>query len=343
MIRKTKSASVGVDGSAALSRRHVLRMLAAAGLGAAASPQLACAQDAASKAIRIIVPYAPGAAVDVIGRMLGNAISARTGRTVVVDSRPGARTYLGSEAVARSEPDGDTLLFTVDDTFTTVPHLTKNSTFDPMKQLVPVNLVGTISMVLVVNPALPVDSLQSLIDYTRARPNSVSYSSSGVGSSTQLALEMLKAQAKIDMVHVPYRGLTPAATAVITGEVQASVLGYSSSKAMIEAGKLKAIAIASPDRVPSLPNLPTTQELGYPQVQATPRLTLATSAKTPPDVLKRTSDMIASALSDPEFRKQIEQRDIVFTNLGPKEATAELERLSQLNAEAVRISGAVAD
>jgi tripartite-type tricarboxylate transporter receptor subunit TctC len=329
--------------AAASFYRHVLRTLAVAALAIATSWQPANAQDAPSKIIRIIVPYPPGAAVDVLGRMLGNVITAQTGRTVVVENRPGARSYMGAEAVARSEGDGDTLLFTVDDTFTIVPHLTKNATFEPMKQLVPINIVGTISMVMVVNPSLPVDSLEKFIAYARTNPTAISYSSAGIGSSTQLALDMLKAQAKIELLHVPYRGLTPATTAVITGEVQASVLGYSSSKAMVEAGKLKAIAIASPDRVPSLPSLPTMQELGYPRVQATPRLTFALPATTPPEVLKRTSEMISRALSDPEMRKQIEARDIIYANLGPKEAAAELDRLSKLNGEAVRVSGAVAD
>jgi tripartite-type tricarboxylate transporter receptor subunit TctC len=293
--------------------------------------------------VRIIVPFAPGAAIDVIGRLLANTMSTLTGRTVIVENRAGARTYLGAEAVARSEPDGDTMLLSVDDTFTMVPHLTKSVTFDPMKDLTPVATIGIISMVMVVNPSVPATTLPALVEYVKANPTAVNYGSSGVGSATQLAMEMLKAQAKIEITHVPYRGLTPATTAVLTNEVQVSILGYGTSRPMIEAGKMRAIAVTSPQRVPSLPDLPTTRELNFPDVQATPSLVLSVSAKTPPDIVKRLYDTITRAISDPKLRKQIESRDIIVTNLGPSQSLAEIERLSKLNAAAMKVAGVQPD
>ncbi len=278
------------------SRRHLLGVLAAFPLTAIVDGNRAIAQQAPSKPGRIIVPFAPGAAVDVVARMLAGALSSQWGKTVIVENRPGGRTLIAAEAVARSEPDGDTLLFCLDDTFTIVPHVSRNLSFDPNKELVPLNLVATITMVLTVNPTLPVDSLPMLVDYARANPGAVSYASSGSGSLSHLAMEMLKAQAKINMIHVPYRGLAPAQTAVIAGEVQAGILGFGSSRGMIESGRLRAIAIASPERVGALPNVPTTGESGYPRADATSRLTLAGPATMSGDTVNRVNEAVSHAL-----------------------------------------------
>jgi tripartite-type tricarboxylate transporter receptor subunit TctC len=328
----------------ASSRRRVLTALGTTALAATfgAGRGVAFAQDSSSRLARIIVPFAPGAAVDVVARMLASGLSAQWGKTVIVENRPGGRTLIAAEAVARSEQDGDTLLFCLDDTFTIVPHLSKNASFDPMKELVPVNLVGTIPMAFVVNPSVPADSIPALITYARNNPTALSYGSSGSGSLPHLAMEMLKSQANINIVHVPYRGLAPAMTAVVAGEVQTAILGFGSSRSMIESGRLRAIAIASPARVASSPNIPTTGELGYGKVDATSRLTLAGPARMSAETIGRVNDAVSNVLNSPEMRKQIEARDIVVTNMGPK-PFAEIERISRLNAEAVRISGAQAE
>jgi tripartite-type tricarboxylate transporter receptor subunit TctC len=320
------------------SRRLVLKAFGASVLGTI--PRGAFAQGSSSKVARIIVPFAPGAAVDVVARMLASALQAQSGKSVIVDNRPGGRTLIAADAVARSEPDGDTLLFCLDDSFTIVPHLLKPGTPDPFKDLVPINLVGTIPMAFVVNPSLAVDSLPALIAYARSNPATLSYGSSGSGGLPHLAMEMLKAQANINMVHVPYRGLAPAQTAVIAGEVQAAILGFGSSRSMIDAGRLRVIAIASPDRVKSMPNVPTTGEGGYPRVDATSRLTLAGPGRMSAETIARVNDAVSRVVTSPEMREQIEARDIVVTNMGPKPFAEEIERLSRLNAEAVRISGA---
>jgi tripartite-type tricarboxylate transporter receptor subunit TctC len=323
------------------SRRDLLRVLAASALTATVKSDHALAQQ--TKPGRIIVPFAPGAAVDVVARMLASALSSQWGKTVIVENRPGGRTLIAAEAVARSDPDGETLLFCLDDTFTIVPHISKSLPFDPRKELLPINLVGTITMVLTANPSLPADSLPMLIDYARANPAAVSYASSGSGSLSHLAMEMLKAQAKINMVHVPYRGLAPAQTAVIAGEVQVGILGFGSSRGMIESGRLRAIAIASPERVAALPNVATSDESGYPRVDATSRLTLAGPATMPADAINRVNEAVSRALHSDEVRKQIEARDIVVTDMGPKPFAEEIGRLSALNAEAVRIAGVEAE
>jgi tripartite-type tricarboxylate transporter receptor subunit TctC len=330
-----------IDAERGISRRRLLERSAGAvlagALGLASRPVFG--QESAGTS-RIVVPFAPGAAVDAVARMLATTLSAQWGKSVIVENRPGARTFLAAEMVARSEPDGNTLLFCLDDTFTIVPQLIKDKRFDPNKELMPVALVGTIPMVLVVNPDLKVNTLPELIDYARANPTALSYSSSGAGSAPNLAMEMLKAQSKIQILHVPYRGLAPALTAVIAGEVQMAIVGYGSSRSMIEGGKVRPISIASPDRVPALPNIPTNSELGYPRVDATSRLTLAAPAKMAPAAIEKLSEAISRALNSAELRKQIESRDIVVTNMGPKPFAAEIERLKGWNAEAIKISGA---
>jgi tripartite-type tricarboxylate transporter receptor subunit TctC len=188
-----------------------------------------------------------------------------------------------------------------------------------------------------------VDTLPALIAYARANPSAVSYGSSGSGSLSHLAMEMLKAQAKIDMVHVPYRGLAPATTAVIAGEVQTAILGFGSSRSMIDSGRLRPIAIASPERVSALPNVPTTGEVGYGRVDATSRLTLAGPARMSSKMVERVNATVSGVLNNPDMRAQIAARDIVVTNMGPKPFAQEIEKLSRLNAEAVRISGATAE
>jgi tripartite-type tricarboxylate transporter receptor subunit TctC len=342
----TKSCHLGATpiGGGAPPRRRVLTALGATALAAAfdVRPGSLLAQDSSSRIARIIVPFAPGAAVDVIARMLAGPLSAQWGKSVVVENRPGGRTLIAAEVVARSEPDGDTLFFCLDDTFTIVPHLSKPGTFDPMKELAPLNLVGTIPMAFVVNPSLPVDSIAALIDYAHSNPTALSYGSSGLGSLPHLAMEMLKSQAQINMVHVPYRGLAPVQTAVIAGEVQAGILGFGTSRNMIDAGRLRAIAIASPERVKSSSNIPTTGEAGFPRVDATSRLTLAGPMKMSAETMGRVNAAVSRALNRPDIRKQFEARDIVLTNLGPK-PLEEIERISRANAEAVRISGAQAE
>jgi len=322
------------------ARQRVLGALGALALVLTFGAGRSLAEDSSSKIARIIVPFAPGAAVDVVARMLAGPLSAQWGKSVIVENRPGGSTLIAAEAVARSEPDGDTLLFCLDDTFTIVPHLSKLGTFDPMKELVPINLIGTIPMAFVVNPSLSVDSVPALVAYARSHPSALSYGSSGVGSLPNLAMEVLKSQAKINMVHVPYRGLAPVQTAVLAGEVQTAILGYGSSRSMIEAKRLRVIAIASAARVASLPNVPTTAEAGYPRVDATSHLALAGPVRMSMEIIGRVNDAVSRALNTPEIRKQIEARDIVVTDMGPNSFAEEIKRLSRLNAEAVQISGA---
>ena len=333
-----------VSGKRGILRAAIRRVVLALVLGAFASVPAHAQPAGAQRPSRIIVPFAPGAAVDVVARILANALSAQSGAPVIVENRPGGSGYIAAELVARSEPDGLTQLFTVDDTFTVVPHLSKNVSFDPNKELTPVNLVAKIPMVMVVAPAVPVDSLPSLIAYARSNPGKLSFSSSGSGSQIHLAISMIKAQAKIDIVHVPYKGVAPAVTAAAAGEVQVTISGYGTMRSLIDAGRLRAIAIVSPERIAALPGIATTGESGYPQADATSWLGLAVTSRTPAETVARINDSVSKVLGTPEMRKQlVDTRALVITNIGPAAFAEEISRKFRQAAEAVRISGAKED
>jgi tripartite-type tricarboxylate transporter receptor subunit TctC len=305
----------------------------------------ALAQANSSRPVRIIVPFEPGAAVDIVARILARGLSAQWDRPVIVENRPGASMIVGAQFVANSEPDGDTLLLCLDDLFTTLPHLSKNPPFDANRELVPVDQVAKILMVLLANRALPADTLPQLVELARNKPGALSYGSSGPGSATHLAMEMLKHLANIDILHVPFRGLGPALTATASGTVQMTMIGYGTARGMLEDGKqIKPIVVASPRRVAALPDLPTIGEVGYPQVDATSSLTLAAPAKVSVETIVRLNEALSRELSgSSETRKQIEARDIVVTNVAGKPMSDEIARRFRLNGDAVRIAGVQAD
>ncbi len=305
----------------------------------------ALAQVGASAPVRIIVPFEPGAAVDIVARILARGLQAQWNRPVIVEDRPGGSMILAAQLVANSEPDGNTLLLCLDELFTTLPQLSKNPPFDANKALLPVEQVAKILMILVANRTLPADTLSQLVELARAKPGTLSYGSSGSGSATNLAMEMLKHQANVDILHVPFRGLGPALAATASDTIQMTMIGYGTARGMLEDGKqIKPIAVVSPQRVAALPDLPTMGELGYPQVDATSSLTLAAPAKASAETISRLNEALSRELSDAsETRKQIEARDIVVTNLIGAPLAEEIARRFRLNGEAVRIAGVQED
>jgi tripartite-type tricarboxylate transporter receptor subunit TctC len=307
------------------------------------APAQAQAESFPSRPVKIIVPFVPGAAADALARTIANSLQAQWGQPVIVDNRPGGNTVIGTELVVRSPADGHTLLFTSDDTFTALSHLMRNLPFDPIKDLVPVNIPAKVTMLIVAHPATPADTLPAVIAHARAKPGALSYGSYGNGSNPHLMIETLKSQAKIDLLHVPYKGVAQAQAAVVGGEVQLSVTGYGTARGMIDAGRLKAIAVTGPERIPQLPNLPTTAELGYPDVDSTVWWGFAAPAKTPADIVNKINASISRALKSPELRKALEARALVELNLGPKEAAERIAREHPARAAVVRRSGAKLD
>ncbi len=301
------------------------------------------AQSYPTRPVRIVVPYAPGAAADYVARTIATGLSAQWSQPVLVDNRPGGNSIIGTQIVTHAEPDGHTLLFTSDDTFTTNPHLFRKLPYDPLKDLVPVNLSAKVAMIVIVNSSLPMDSLPALIALARARPGTLSYGSYGIGGSAHLVMEMFKSAAKIDILHVAYKGVAPATAAVVAGEVQIAVTGYGTARGQIEAGRLRPIAVAAPERVPQLPKLPTMAEHGYGEIDGTVWWGVAAPAKTPADTVNRIHEAISRVLTNPDTRQLIEGRSLMVVNIGPKPFAEQIAREYRSRADEVRRSGAKVD
>jgi tripartite-type tricarboxylate transporter receptor subunit TctC len=322
------------------SKWHVLVVLAAA----LAAPLPSQAQNFPSRQVRIVVPFQPGAASDAVARLIANGLSSQWSQQVVVDNRPGGNTVIGMEMVARSEPDGHTLVFTSDDSFTILPHLMRGKmSVDPIKDLTPVNLSAKVAMIIVAHSSVPENTLPDLIARARAKPGSISYGSYGTGGSAHLFMEQFKSLAKVDLLHVPYKGVAPALAAVTAGEVNLAMSGYGTARGMIESGRIKPLAIASPDRVRELPGIPTMVELGYGEADGTVWWGLAAPAKTPADTVNRIHESVSKVLNSPETKKVIEGRSLSVSDLGPKAFAELIARESKVRAEIIRRANVKAD
>jgi tripartite-type tricarboxylate transporter receptor subunit TctC len=210
------------------------------------------------------VPFGAGGAADIITRLVGDKLATALGQPVVVEDRPGAGGNIGAAAVAHANPDGYTLLMSGSPTHSVGPYLYKNLNYDPMRDVPPVAMLAVAPNLLVVNSSLPVRSVADLVALARAKPHGVTYSSAGVGTSGYLAAELLKASADLDMSHVPYKSGPEAVTGVLSGNVTFMFFTVPALLPQVEAGQLRALAIASAERSPLVPNVPTIAEAGYP-------------------------------------------------------------------------------
>jgi tripartite-type tricarboxylate transporter receptor subunit TctC len=298
----------------------------------ATAPAASFAQPAfPSKTIRLIAPFAPGGALDLTARVVGQVITEQLGQPVIVDNRAGAAGAIGSEQVARAAPDGYTLLLGATTTHGINPVLQQLS-YDPIKDFTPVSLVVTIPHVLVVNPTLPVNTLPDLIKYARSKPG-LTYGSAGTGSPHHLAGEMLKIATGIDITHVPYKGSAPAMSDVIAGQVQFMSIELTAAVSQLKAGKLRAIAIATAKRVPGV-DLPTVGESGVPGFEVTAWYAVYAPARTPRNVVDTLSKAIARGLGSGEAREKLASLNAVTVGSTPEELTvhmrSELARWSKV-------------
>jgi tripartite-type tricarboxylate transporter receptor subunit TctC len=298
----------------------------------ATAPAASFAQPAfPSKTIRLIAPFAPGGALDLTARVVGQVITEQLGQPVIVDNRAGAAGAIGSEQVARAAPDGYTLLLGATTTHGINPVLQQLS-YDPIKDFTPVSLVVTIPHVLVVNPTLPVNTLSDLVKYARSKPG-LTYGSAGTGSPHHLAGEMLKIATGIDITHVPYKGSAPAMSDVIAGQVQFMSIELTAAVSQLKAGKLRAIAIATAKRVPGV-DLPTVGESGVPGFEVTAWYAVYAPARTPRNVVDTLSKAIARGLGSGEAREKLASLNAVTVGSTPEELTvhmrSELARWSKV-------------
>jgi tripartite-type tricarboxylate transporter receptor subunit TctC len=304
----------------------------------------AFAQTWPSKPVRIVVAYPPGGGIDVMARQIADKLTAAWGQPVVVENRPGANTIVATDAVAKSAADGYTVLLTTDATFSINPHLYAKLPFDTQRDFVPVTMLVLLQQLLVAHPSLPASTLPELIALAKAKPGSINYASYGSGSQPHLSGEMLKHKAGIDLVHVPYKGISLAVPAVMAGEVQLTFAGIATSAPQLKAGRIKAIAIGGPSRTPLFPQVPTFTELGYPEVETHAWFGLFLPAGSPKEAVARIYQDVKKTLQEPDFRqKQLIDRGYEVVGSSPDEFAIYLKKDSESRARAVRISGAKAE
>ncbi|MES2187082.1 MAG: tripartite tricarboxylate transporter substrate binding protein [Pseudomonadota bacterium] len=282
------------------TRRTALRAgLSAAALAATAPALRAQPQPWPSKPIQVIVPFPPGGIIDNVTRALLPKLDAALGQPLIVDNRAGAGGSIGTAVVAKAKPDGYTLLMAFD-THAVNPLLYKLP-FDSDKDLAPVVLVGTAPLVLVAPPDLPVNSVKELVALAKSKPGALNYASTGAGSSNQLAAELFKMTAGVDMAHVPYKGGAPAITDVLGGRVEVMFVSAPSVLAHIKAGKMKALAVTTHERIPQLPDVPTVAE-SYPGYEAQSWVGMLAPGQTPPDIIQRLNREVHAAVQTPELK-----------------------------------------
>ncbi|HEX6296790.1 MAG TPA: tripartite tricarboxylate transporter substrate-binding protein [Burkholderiales bacterium] len=267
-------------------------------------PLLALAQAYPSKPVRLIVPFPAGGPADIFGRGLAQGMSENLGQPVIVENVGGVGGVLGVDRAAKATPDGYTLALNSASTVSIAPFSLSKMPYDVKKDLALITVVVRVPEVLVVHPSLPVKDLAQLIAYAKANPGKVNFGSAGSGSITHLAGELLKAEAKVDMVHIPYKGAAPAVTDLIRGQVQMGIFDVPILLGHIRAGKLKALAITSAKRAQTLPDVPTTAELGYPNVTSDNWYGLVAPAATPADVRKRIHAAATAALRNAALIEQ---------------------------------------
>lgn len=267
----------------------------------------AAAQSAAypAKPIRWIVPYAAGGGSDFLARTIGQTLSTQVGQPVLVDNKPGGNTALAAAETARAPADGYTVLSADNGTMVFNPALYKSLSYSPTKDLAPVTLMGRFPMILVVGANSGIASAQDFIAQARAKPGSMNYASAGAGSPHHLAMELLKVQSKVFMVHVPYRGAAPALADVAGGQVPAMMVDMAAGDGFIKGGKVKALAVANATRLPQLPDVPTFAELGIKNVEAAALVGMVVPAATPPDVINALNKSVVAAINEPGVRKRL--------------------------------------
>ena len=307
------------------------------------APTSAQAQAYPNKPIRLVVPYAAGGATDIIARAAAAEISKTIGQPVTVDNRPGAGGNVGSEMVARSAPDGYTMLMSPSSLHGITPFLYSKLNYDPNKDLTPVILLGSFSNVLVVNQDLKANSVSELVALIRAQPGKISYASSGNGTIIHMSGEMFKHMLNLDITHVPYKGSAPAITDLIGGQVHLMFDNIPSAITHIRAGRLRALATTGPKRAANLPDLPTMIEAGLPNYESVAWFGLSMPAGTPKEIIDRMNAEGQKAVRAPDFVKRMNELGYEIMGGTPEQMAAAIQSEVRRWGPVVKASGAKVD
>jgi tripartite-type tricarboxylate transporter receptor subunit TctC len=309
------------------SRRQILRVAGVAA-GAAGASRLGVGRAGAGaypeRPIRIVVPFAPAGPTDIMGRILGQGLSAALGGNIIVENRPGAGGNIGIGLVAHAEPDGYTLLV-VSSAFVVNPGLYVRIPYDPYKDFAAVAALGTTPNSIVVTPKLGIGSIAELIARARAKPNELNYASPGAGTTPHLSGEFLKIVGGIEMTHVPFSGAAPAIQSLLAGTTQVAVSALPAVLPFAQSGELKVLAVTSANRWPDLPNVPTMVDLGYKDFIAETFQIFLAPAKTPPDIVEKLSTKSIEVLGKPEIVEQLRTNGYEVIASGPEALRKRIE------------------
>jgi tripartite-type tricarboxylate transporter receptor subunit TctC len=309
------------------SRRQILRVAGVAA-GAAGASRLGVGRAGAGaypeRPIRIVVPFAPAGPTDIMGRILGQGLSAALGGNIIVENRPGAGGNIGIGLVAHAEPDGYTLLV-VSSAFVVNPGLYVRIPYDPYKDFAAVAALGTTPNSIVVTPKLGIGSIAELIARARAKPNELNYASPGAGTTPHLSGEFLKIVGGIEMTHVPFSGAAPAIQSLLAGTTQVAVSALPAVLPFAQSGELKVLAVTSANRWPDLPNVPTMVDLGYKDFIAETSQIFLAPAKTPPDIVEKLSTKSIEVLGKPEIVEQLRTNGYEVIASGPEALRKRIE------------------
>jgi tripartite-type tricarboxylate transporter receptor subunit TctC len=309
--------------------------LAALALAALLSAPAAAQPSYPAKPLRVIVPFPPGGGVDLLARVVGAKLTEAWGQPVLVEHRPGASATLGPELVAKSPPDGYTLVL-ITTTFTMTPGLQKVP-YDPVRDFTPVTLLAVVPNIVMVHPSLPARSLKELVALARSRPGQLTYGSSGYASVPHLAMEMLRMSVpRFDPVHVPYKGNSQALTALLSGEISIAGTALPSAMPYIFNGRLRPIAVTSAHRSPAVPQVPTLDESGARGYEYASDFGLLLPARVPADVLNKLHNEIARALKMPDVVEKLSSQGYEISGAGPDEYAAKIRASLAKWAEVIR-------
>lgn len=307
-----------MESGRAFTRRSLV--LAAASLGAGG----ALAQTMSSRPVRFVVPFAAGGGSDVMARVIAEPLAQALGHPVVVDNKPGGNATIGADFVAKSAPDGMTMLHTSPGPQITNPFLMGKLPYDPVKDLLPVARLGVFINVLVVNPKLPIRNVNEFVAYAKAYPGKLSFASPGIGSGGHLAGEYLKSIAKIDTVHVPYKGTGAALQDLVAGNVDWSLDTVAAFLPMIRSGQLRAIAVGYQQRSPSLPEVPTLAET-FPGFDASPMNYLSVRGGTPKDIVDRLNKEVNAVLGQAQTKQKLLDLGVLVSLSTPEEIVRQVD------------------
>lgn len=323
----------------AFTRRAALGLLSSALAAPALSRQALAQADYPNRPVTVIVPQAAGGANDIIGRIVAEKLAEVMGQRFVVENRAGAGGNLGSQAAARSAPDGYTLLVTISASQAINPALYARTGFDPVKDFAPVSMLGTVPNVLVVNPAFPARTVADLIRMAKEKPGEYQYASAGNGTLNHLVGEMLKSRAGIDLKHIPYRGIAPALSDVIAGHVPITFSNLPAVISQIQAGTVRALGVSTLKRNANIPDVPPIADT-VPGFDAELWIALYAVAGTPQPIVDRLVTATHAALAKPDMKEKFAQQGADIVTSTPGELAAKLEGDLKVWAEIVRASGA---